>query len=70
MFRKNPEYDFDVLKILLTLPVGYIIFMVLMGKIVFEKKYKERALKDAPFYLRAYFLHSAVEFAYLILIAH
>jgi hypothetical protein len=65
MLRKNPEYDFDVLKILLTLPVGYIIFMALMGKVVFEEKYKERALKDAPFYLRAYFLHSAVEFACL-----
>ena len=30
-----------------------------------KKKYKERSLNDAPFYLRAYFLHSAVEFAYL-----
>jgi len=65
MLRTNPKYDLDVLKVLLTLPVGYIIFMILVGDIVFEKKYKKRSLKDAPFYLRAYFLHSAVEFAYL-----
>ena len=64
-FRKNPEYDPYVMKILLALPVGYIIFIILMGNTLFEKKYKERSLKDAPFYIRAYFLHSAIEFAYL-----
>ena len=63
--RTNPEYDFDVLKVLLVLPVGYIIYIIWMGQFVFNKKYKKRSFKDAPFYLRAYFLHSAVEFAYL-----
>jgi hypothetical protein len=29
------------------------------------KHTKARSLIEAPFYLRAYFLHSAVEFAYL-----
>jgi uncharacterized membrane protein SirB2 len=65
IFRTNPEYDFTVLKILLALPVAYIVFIILMGDIVFENQYKSRSLKDAPFYLRAYFLHSAIAFAYL-----
>ena len=38
ILRTNPKYDLDVLKALLTLPVGYIIFMILIGDIVFEKK--------------------------------
>jgi len=65
MLRTNPEYDFEVLKVLLTLPAGYIISTIWMGQLVFKKKYKKRSFKYAPFYLRAYFLHSAVEFAYL-----
>jgi len=65
IFRKDPEYDSYVMKRLLALPVGYVVFIFLMGNTLFKKKYKERALKDAPFYIKAYFLHSAVEFAYL-----
>ncbi len=65
ILRIKPEYDFTVLKILLTLPVLYIAFTILTGKNRPEQKYKNRTLKSAPFYLRAYFLHSAVELAYL-----
>ena len=53
MLRKNPEYDSDVLRILLTLPVGYITFMILMGNIVFEKKSTRRG--------RLRMLHSILE---------
>jgi hypothetical protein len=65
IFRTNPEYDFAVLKILLALPVVYIVLTILIGQDIFAKKYKNTKIKYAPFYLRAYFLHSAVEFAYL-----
>jgi hypothetical protein len=65
MLRKNSEYDLYIMKVLLSIPVGYVVFMVLIGNSFFVKRYKERTLEDAPFYLRAYFLHSAVEFAYL-----
>jgi len=64
-FRKNAVCDSKVLSLLLALPLGYIAFIMLMGKNVFRQTYEERSLNDAPFYLRAYFLHSAVEFAYL-----
>jgi hypothetical protein len=63
--RANPKYDSTVLKILFTLPVTYIAFTILIGKNRFGQTYKSKALSDAPFYLRAYFLHSAVELAYL-----
>jgi hypothetical protein len=65
MFRRSSVYAPDVLTLLLALSLGYIVFIMSMGKNVFRQKYKERSLNDAPFYLRAYFLHSAVEFAYL-----
>ncbi len=65
IFHEDSEYDDYVMKTLLALPVGYIMFIILMGNALFERKYKERSLNDAPFYLRAYFLHSAIEFAYL-----
>jgi hypothetical protein len=58
-------YDSEVLSLLLALSLGYIAFIMLMGKNAFRQTYKERSLNDAPFYLRAYFLHSAVELAYL-----
>jgi hypothetical protein len=45
MLCKNPEYDLDVLRILLTLPVGYITFMILMGNIVFEKNTRRDRLR-------------------------
>ena len=64
-FRKNSVYGSEILSLLLALTLGYIAFIMLMGKNAFRQKYKERSLNDAPFYLRAYFLHSAVEFAYL-----
>jgi hypothetical protein len=65
MFRRSSVYAPDVLTLLLALSLGYIVFIMSMGKNAFRQKYKERSLNDAPFYLRAYFLHSAVEFAYL-----
>ena len=63
--RKNSVYDSEFLSLLLALPLGYIVFIMLMGKDGFRQTYKERSFDDAPFYLRAYFLHSAVELAYL-----
>ena len=64
-FRKKYLYDNELLSLLLALSLGYIVFIMLMVKNVSRQTYKERALIEAPFYLRAYFLHSAVEFAYL-----
>jgi hypothetical protein len=64
-FRKKSVYESEVLSLLLALSLGHIAFIMLMGKNVFRQTYKERSLNDAPFYLRAYFLHSAVELAYL-----
>ncbi len=64
-FRKKFFYDSELLPLLLALSLGYITFIMLMGKSVFKQTYKERSLIEAPFYIRAYFLHSAVELAYL-----
>jgi len=65
ILRTNPEYDSTVLKILLTLPIVYIAFTILTSKNRLKRTHKNRTLKSEPFYLRAYFLHSAVELAYL-----
>jgi hypothetical protein len=43
----------------------YFAFIALGGHSVYGQTYKNRPLTEAPFYIRAYFLHSAVEFAYL-----
>jgi hypothetical protein len=64
-FHKKYLYDSELLSLLFALSLGYIAFIMLMGKNVSRKKHKARSLIEAPFYLRAYFLHSAVEFAYL-----
>jgi len=63
--RKKYLYDSELLSLLLALSLGYITFIMLMGNNVFRQTYKEKSLTEAPFYLRAYFLHSAVELAYL-----
>jgi len=65
LFRTNPEYDTTVTIILCVIPVAYFVLLLLGGPSVFSKTYKNNPLTKAPFYLRAYFLHSAIEFAYL-----
>jgi hypothetical protein len=60
-----PEDDFEPLALTVYSQIYYLIFILLGGRQVLRKLYKERPLSEAPFYLRAYFLHSAVEFAYL-----
>jgi hypothetical protein len=63
--RKKSVFDSEFLLLLFALSLGYVAFIMFMGKNAFRQTYKERPLNDAPFYLRAYFLHSAVELAYL-----
>ena len=65
LLRTNPKYDFTVIILLAASTLAYFVFMMSMGQFVFGQMYKNRSLMEAPFYLRAYFLHSAVEFAYL-----
>jgi hypothetical protein len=65
LLRTNPKYDFTVFLLLSSLLLAYFAFIMLMGQPVFSQTYKNRSLMEAPFYLRAYFLHSAVELAYL-----
>ena len=65
MLRTNSKYDFTVILLLAALTLAYFLFIMLIGQFVFSQMYKNRSLMEAPFYLRAYFLHSAVEFAYL-----
>jgi len=55
ILRTNPKYDLDVLKALLTLPVGYIIFMILIGDIVFEKNTRSDHLMMLHFILEPTF---------------
>jgi hypothetical protein len=47
------------------LPLAYFGLIFLGGTALFSRTYNNRSLTEVPFYLRAYFLHSAVEFAYL-----
>jgi len=65
LLRANPKYDFTISLIVSSLSLAYFLFIMLMGRFVFSQMYKNRSLMEAPFYIRAYFLHSAVEFAYL-----
>jgi len=65
MLQPNPRYGATVIIILSVLPIAYFMFIFLGGSALFSRTYKNRSLTEAPFYLRAYFLHSAVEFAYL-----
>jgi len=62
---KKYLYGSELLSLLLALSLGHIAFIMLMGNNVSRQTYKARSLIEAPFYLRAYFLYSAVEFAYL-----
>jgi hypothetical protein len=64
-FSKKYLYNSELLSLLLALSLVYITFIMLMSKNVSKQTYKERPFIEAPFYLRAYFLHSAVELAYL-----
>jgi hypothetical protein len=65
MFQPNPKYGATIAIILSILPLAYFGLIFLGGPALFSRTYKNRSLTEAPFYLRAYFLHSAVEFAYL-----
>jgi len=65
LLRTNPKYDNTVTIVLCVIPVAYFLLLLLVGPSVFSKTYKNNPLTKAPFYLRAYFLHSAIEFAYL-----
>ena len=65
MLQPNPRYGATVTITLSVLPVAYFMFIFLGGAALFSRTYNNRSLKEVPFYLRAYFLHSAVEFAYL-----
>jgi len=65
MFQTNPKYGATIAIILSILPLAYFGLIFLGGSALFSRTYKNRSLTEAPFYLRAYFLHSAVEFAYL-----
>jgi hypothetical protein len=65
MFQPNPKYGATIAIILSILPLAYFGLIFLGGSALFSRTYKNRSLTEAPFYLRAYFLHSAVEFAYL-----
>jgi len=65
LLRTNPKYDKTVTTVLCVIPVAYFVLLLLGGPSVFSKTYKNNPLTKAPFYLRAYFLHSAIEFAYL-----
>ena len=60
-----PDDDFTDVNLIVSAQIYYLIFILLRGRPILRKLYKERPLSEAPFYLRAYFLHSAVEFAYL-----
>jgi hypothetical protein len=65
LVRIDPSYDFIISILLAVQPLAYFIFVALRGYYIYIKAYKERSFEEAPFYLRAYFLHSAVEYAYL-----
>jgi len=65
LFRTNPEYDTTVVIVLSVIPLAYWVLLFLGGPSMFSKTYNDSPLTKAPFYLRAYFLHSAIEFAYL-----
>ncbi len=57
--------DFTYVNITVSTQIYYLIFILLRGRPILRKLYKEQSLNKVPFYLRAYFLHSATEFAYL-----
>jgi len=61
----NSKYDVAIILLLLALTIAYSAFITLKAQSVFNQTYKKRSLMEAPFYLRAYFLHSAIELAYL-----
>jgi len=60
-----PKDDFTDVSLTVSTQMYYLTFILLRGREILKKMYKEQPLSEAPFYLRAYFLHSAVEFAYL-----
>ena len=60
-----PQDDFTAVGLTFYTQIYYLIFILLRGRQILRKLYEERPLSEAPFYLRAYFLHSAAEFAYL-----
>jgi len=65
MLQPDPKYGATIAIILSIIPLAYFGLIFLGGAALFSRTYKNRSLTEAPFYLRAYFLHSAVEFAYL-----
>jgi hypothetical protein len=65
VLQSNPKYSATVTIILAVLSIAYFMFIFLGGAALFSRTYNNRSLTEMPFYLRAYFLHSAVEFAYL-----
>jgi len=65
LLRTDPSHDVIISILLAAQPLAYFTFVALRGYYIYSKTYKERSFEEAPFYLRAYFLHSAVEYAYL-----
>ncbi len=59
------EDDFADVNLVVSTQTYYLAFVLLSGRQILRKMYKERPLSEAPFYLRACFLNSATEFAYL-----
>jgi len=65
ILRTDPTYDFTIIVLSSFIPVMYFAFIALWGHSMYSQTYKKQPLTEAPFYIKAYFLHSAVEFAYL-----
>jgi hypothetical protein len=65
ILRTDPAYDVTIIALSAAIPVMYFAFIALGGHSMYSQTYKKRPLTEAPFYIKAYFLHSAVEFAYL-----
>jgi hypothetical protein len=65
VLQSNPKHSATVTIILAVLSIAYFMFIFLGGAALFGRTYNNRSITEMPFYLRAYFLHSAVEFAYL-----
>jgi len=65
LLRTNSKYDVTIIFLLLALALVYSVFITLKAQFVFHQTYKNRSSMEVPFYIGAYFLHSAIEFAYL-----
>ena len=62
---KVPGSDFTVMDWVFSSHLSYIITAFLISRLMFRDSYKARPLDEEPFYLRAYFLSNAIEYAYL-----